>query len=111
MKVEKTHELEYIKSILTPEEFLEYQKELKRMKIRFVVDEEEIKQLEITTKQKTMEFLSKYADKHFCISQEFYDYAMDTLYESIRWSKEFPIVGIFKPEDGQMVMKRFIDSN
>jgi hypothetical protein len=116
LREERVKEREHVKSILTPEEFLEYQKELegtKELRIRIVgqYDKDEIEKLEAAAQQNAAEFLSRYADKKFCISKEFYDYGMNCLYDTFRWSRELPIIGVFRPENGKMVVKRFIDSD
>lgn len=114
MEVDMKREMRYIKSILTPEEFSEYQKELERpLKIRVVgeYDRNNIKSLERIKREKVTRFLAKYADKQFHVDQTFYDYAMARLFETFRWSKEYPMAGVFKSEDGRMVMRRFVDSD
>ena len=113
LKKEWEEELEHLKSIVTPEEFQEFLKERKRMsklKLRLVgeYDKEEIEKLENKAKEEVNEFLRKYADKRFLISKKFFSYAVETLYQSLRWSRELPLIGIFKEKDDRMVMDSFI---
>ncbi len=64
-------------------------------------------ELESADKQKA-ELLGPHLDKQFHISPAFYDYAMMLLHETFVQSKEFVTAGVFKPENGQMVMQQII---
>jgi hypothetical protein len=116
LKKEQIEELEHIKSILTPEEFLEFQKERemrKSLQVKLIgeYDKGEKEILEKITREKVERFLAEHADKRFHVSQTFYNYAMERLFETFRWSQEYPIVGVFRKENNQMVMQRFFDSD